>query len=100
MCCSLHFWRVAYLVVDTRREIIPHVSGDSTCLLYPHYFENFELCKCSFYKVQAYHVGLGAVLGGCRQTGPPKENEHIMIKPSYWWQHVLPRDDVGSEVVT
>ena len=51
---------------------------------------NKSLCKNTFYcTTTAYHVGLSAVSGGCRQLGQAKINKDIIIELSYQSQHML-----------
>ena len=41
--------------------------------IFENKFENFLLLKCSFYKLQAYHVELNAYSDGCRQLANIQE---------------------------
>ena len=46
-------------------------------VFYGHKFENFDLLKCSFYKLQAYHVELNTDLGWLQARPTSKKNRHL-----------------------
>ena len=47
----------------------------------------------------AYNLRISVVLGGLLWLGQLKKHEHIMTELPIWWQHLLLRVDIDSDVL-